>query len=177
MWVCSWLSCTVRQKKRWARALHWTNIRGREIFFWMFIPIQDSECLTSLGWCGQKWPLSHRKAYRSSLTTSFFFFKLNWMQLKRCREKEDELYAGDRLEQTAPETHRNELHLSCCFPISSLEMPRQDNNPIYETAQVPLSAAVLLWGKQQGTRSPVQMCRNQQKCLFPFPLPTEKWSR
>lgn len=80
------------------RAPHWTlltmptltktNIRGRETFFLTFIPsLGCVRYLTSLGLSGWKWSLSHRKAYRGSLTASIFFFKLSWMQPKRCWEK------------------------------------------------------------------------------------------
>lgn len=82
------------------RAPHWTlfatltlaktNIRGRETFFLTFIPsLGHVRYLTSLGLSGQKACLSHRKAYRGSLTASIFFFKLSWMQPKRCWEKRE----------------------------------------------------------------------------------------
>jgi len=115
--------------------------------------------------------LSATKAYKNSLTT-FFFLKLNWMQ-RDAEKRKRSCMAGDRLEQAAPETHRNKLHLSCCFPISSLETSRQDNNPIYETAQVPLSAATLFQGKQQCAGSPPDV---QEPAKGLKPLPTVKQS-
>lgn len=90
LWGCSWLLFTVRQKKRWARALHWTNTRGRETFFWMFIPIQGCvRYLTSLGWCGQKWSLCHKSLQKQP---DNFFLPQAQLDAKRCREKEEELY-------------------------------------------------------------------------------------
>ena len=82
------------------RALHWTllamltlaktNIKGRETFFLTFIPsLGHVIYLTSLGLSGQKGRLGHRKAYRGSPTASIFFFKLSWMQPKRCWEKRE----------------------------------------------------------------------------------------
>lgn len=57
-------------------------------------------------------------------------------RMRRCRTR-------DRWKLTAPVTHLSELHFSCSLlPQASLEMPRQYNDPVEDTARVTWAAAV-----------------------------------